>query len=88
MNNDGSDIVRMSFKGGDLFGSIVVVHPQLEIVRAADDPILARNEAPSTNWYICKLKSLKNCLLRREHSDQAVDDPTHLCFKRPDVDVP
>lgn len=44
-----SDIVWMSFKGGYLFGGIIVVNAKLEVIRTADDPVLARNETTGSD---------------------------------------
>ena len=44
MNDNGADIVRMSFEGGNLLGGVVVVDAKLEIVRTAYYPVLAGNE--------------------------------------------
>lgn len=68
MNNDGSDIVRMSFEGGDLFGGIVIVNSQLEVIGAANNPVLTCNKTTSADRYICKLKGLDNCLVNYEYN--------------------
>lgn len=39
----------MSFKGGYLFGGIIVVYAKLEVIRTADNPVLARNETTGSD---------------------------------------
>lgn len=62
VNDNGANVIRMSFEGGDFLGGIVVIDSYLEIVGAADDPILASNKAPRTDRDICKLERLDNSL--------------------------
>lgn len=69
MNDDGANVVRVSFEGGNLLGSVVIVYSQLEVIRTANNPVLAGNEAARPYWDICKLKGLDYC----------------LCLERPDV---
>lgn len=45
MDNNGADIVRMGFEGGDLLRGVVIVNSNLEIIGSADDPILPGDEA-------------------------------------------
>lgn len=52
----------MSLEGCDLLGGIVVIDSQLEVIRTADDPILARNEASSPNRDIGEFEGFDNCL--------------------------
>jgi hypothetical protein len=35
----------VSFEGGDLFGGVVIVNTELEVIRTADNPVLPRNES-------------------------------------------
>ena len=62
MDDDGADVVRMCFERCDLFRRIVIVHPDLEIIGAADYPILAGNEAPSSDRDIGELEGFDNGL--------------------------
>lgn len=62
MYDNGADVVRVSFEGGDLFGGIVIVDSDLEIIGAADDPILAGDEAASSYGDIGELEGLDDCL--------------------------
>ena len=62
MDHDCSDVIRMRFKGGNLFGGIVVVHPDLKIVGTADNPILAGDEAPGSDGNIGEFERLDDYL--------------------------
>ena len=62
MDNDASNIVRVSFKGCDLLRGVIVVNSQLEVIGAADDPVLSRNEATSANRDIGELEGFDNGL--------------------------
>lgn len=62
VDDDGANVVRMCFKGRDLFGRIIVVHPDLKIVGAANYPILTGNEAPGPDRDIGELESFDNGL--------------------------
>lgn len=62
VDDDGANIVRMCFERRDLFGRIIVVHPDLEIVGAAYYPILAGNEAPGPDRDIGELEGFDNGL--------------------------
>lgn len=41
MDHDCSDVVWMGLERGDLFGGVVVVDAEVEVIRAADDPVLS-----------------------------------------------
>lgn len=56
MDNNCANVVGVGFKGGDLLRGVIVVNADLEVIRATDDPILAGDEAPCTNRYICKFE--------------------------------
>lgn len=60
VNSDRSNIVRVSFERCDLLRCIVVVDAELEIVGAADDPVLAGNESSRSHRDIGKFKSFDN----------------------------
>lgn len=62
MDDNGSDIIWVGLERGDLFRSVVVVDSQLEIVRAAYDPVLPGDEAPCSYGYICEFEGLDDCL--------------------------
>lgn len=62
MDNDGANVVGMCFKRRDLFGRIVVVYPDLEIVGAAYYPVLASNKAPGPDRDIGELEGFDNGL--------------------------
>jgi hypothetical protein len=50
------------FEGGDLFGGIVVVDTELEVIRTANNPVLPRNESTGTNGDIGEFKRLDDGL--------------------------
>jgi hypothetical protein len=52
----------MRLEGCDLLRSVVVIDSYLEIVRATNNPVLARDEPPSSDWDIGKLEGLDDCL--------------------------
>lgn len=56
VHNDGTDIIWVSFECGDFFRGIVVEDPQMEVVRANHEPVLAGNEATSANGNIGNLE--------------------------------
>lgn len=58
MNSQASYVVRMRFKRGNLFVRVVVEDPKLEVVRAGNEPVLARNEAYAADGNISDLKCL------------------------------
>ena len=49
MNDNGAYVVRMGFKGGDSFRGIVIIDSDVEIIGAANNPILPRYEAACSN---------------------------------------
>lgn len=57
-----ANVVRMRLEAGDLLGGVVVVDTKLEVIGAANDPVLARNEATGADGDIGELESLDNCL--------------------------
>jgi hypothetical protein len=65
MYRQTSNIIRMSFKRGDFFMSVVVEHPQLEIIRASDEPILACDKFDTTYWDFCDFKGFdyRSCFM-------------------------
>ena len=62
MDGDSPDVVGVGLEGSDLLGGVVVVDAQLEIIGAADDPVLSGNEATGTNRDVGQLKSLDDLL--------------------------
>ena len=50
MHGKTSNIVRMGFEGRHLFMGVVVEDAQLEVVRAGDEPVLARNKFDTAHW--------------------------------------
>ena len=62
MDNNGTDIVRVGFEGGYLFGGIVIIDANLEVIGATDYPVLAGYEAASSYRDIGEFESFDNCL--------------------------
>lgn len=48
----------MCLECGDFFMSVVVEDPQLEVVRASNEPVLARNETDTSNRNFSDFKRL------------------------------
>ena len=71
MYHDRTDVVRVRLKGCDLLACVVVVDAQLEVIAAAYNPVLARNEAACSDRNIGELEGLND----------------RLGFVGPDVDV-
>lgn len=65
MDGNGTNVVRVSFEGGDLLGGVIVIDAELEVVRAADNPVLARDESTGTDRNIGKLKCFDDGLINR-----------------------
>ena len=62
VDGDGADVVRVGFEGGDFLGGVVVVDAQLEVVGAADDPVLAGDEAAGAHGHVGELEGLDDGL--------------------------
>ena len=62
MDNNGTDVVGVGFEGGNLLGGVVVVDTELEVITAADDPILTGDEAAGSDRDIGELESLDDGL--------------------------
>lgn len=62
MNGNCADIVRVSFEAGDLLRCIVVVYSKLEVVGAADEEVLARDEATGSHRDIGYFEALDDLL--------------------------
>ena len=58
MNREASNVVGMRLERGDLFVRIVVEDAQLEVVRARDEPVLARDEAAAAHGDLRDLERL------------------------------
>lgn len=57
-----SDVVGVCFEGGDLLGGVVVVDTELEVVAAADDPVLAGDETAGSDGDICEFERFDDLL--------------------------
>ena len=64
MYNNGANVIRVSFELSDLFGCVVVVDSDLEIIGPTDDPILASDEATSSYRDVGELEGFDDCLQR------------------------
>ena len=49
MDGETPDVVRMSLEGGYFLVGVVVEDAKLEIVRASDEPVLARDELDASD---------------------------------------
>lgn len=62
MDHYGPNVIWVRLKGCNLFGGIVIVHSDVEIVGTANDPILAGNESSGSHRNIGEFKSLDDRL--------------------------
>ncbi len=62
VNDNGSDIVGMRLERRNLFRGVVVVDTELKVVGAADNPVLARNEATGTDRKVGQFERLNRAL--------------------------
>lgn len=87
MDDDRANVVGVCFEGGDLLGRVVVIYAQLKVIATANDPVLARNEATSSDGYIGEFKGLDNGLYRASalNSSHVAMVETYLSLIRPDV---
>ena len=65
MHGDGTNIVGMCLEARDFFRRVVVVYADLEVVRAAYNPILAGDESTRADWDICELECFDDCLCKK-----------------------
>lgn len=91
MNGNGTDVIRVSFEGGNLLGGVIVIDAELEVVRTADNPVLARNESTGTNRNIGKLECFDDGLRKECQFALLRERPfgarTYLCLVRPNVNM-
>ena len=62
MYHDRADVIGMRLERCDLLACVVVVDSQLEVIAAANNPVLARNEAACSYGNIGELKGLNDRL--------------------------
>ena len=62
VDGDDTDIVGVSFEGGDFLGCVVVVDTDLKVVGTADDPVLASNESTSADGDVGEFEGLDDLL--------------------------
>lgn len=62
VDDDRSNVVGMSLERRDLLGRIVVVNTELEVVRTANNPVFAGNEASSSYGDIGEFEGFNNGL--------------------------
>ena len=53
----------MRLKGCDLFGGVIIVDTELEIIGAANNPILPGNKTTSSNGNVGEFESFDNGLI-------------------------
>jgi len=58
MDGKTSDVIGVRLECGDLFMSVVVEDPKLEVVGASDEPIFARNEFYTAYGNLCDFERL------------------------------
>lgn len=63
MNSNRSNVIGMSLEGRDLFGGIIVVDTELEVIRTANNPVLAGNETTGSHGDISELEGFNNGLV-------------------------
>lgn len=56
MHGETSNVIWMGFEGRHLFVGVVVEDAQLEVVRAGDEPVLARYKFDTSHWDLCDLE--------------------------------
>lgn len=56
MNGNRTDVVRVRFEGRDLFGGVVVVDTELEVIRTANNPVLPCDESTGADRDIGELE--------------------------------
>lgn len=62
MDGDSTNVVGMGLKRGNLLRGVVVVYSHLEVIGAANNPILSGDESTGTHGDICELKGLDDLL--------------------------
>ena len=50
MDRQASNVIWMRFERSNLLVRVVVEDPKLEVIRARDKPVLARDEAAASYW--------------------------------------
>lgn len=62
VDGDDTDVVGVSFEGGDFLGCVVVVDTDLKVVGTADDPVLASNESTCADRDVGELERFNDLL--------------------------
>jgi len=62
VNGEASNVIRVSFERCHFLSCVVVEDSEMEIVRTANEPILARDEPDTSYWYFGNFKSLDHGL--------------------------
>lgn len=60
VDDNGTNVVGVGLESGNLLGGVVVVDPNLEVIGANDEPVLAGDEATSSYRDIGNFKGLYN----------------------------
>ena len=63
MNDDSPNVVRVCFKGRNLFRRVVVVDSQFEVIGTTDDPVPSSDKSTRPDRDIGQLKRLDDCLV-------------------------
>jgi hypothetical protein len=87
MHDDRAYVVGVRLEGGDFLGGVVVVDAELEVVTAADDPVLAGYEASRADGNIGQFEGFDDCLGGRVSVDGegGQGKVVYLSLVRPDV---
>lgn len=62
MDDNNPDVIWMRLKSRDLLRGVVIIHSELEIIRAASNPVLTCYEATSANGNIGDFEGFDNRL--------------------------
>ena len=62
MYGDGANVVRVGFEGCDFLACIVVIDTELEVVAAADNPVLTADEATCSHGDIGEFEGFNDGL--------------------------
>jgi hypothetical protein len=66
VNGEATDVVGVGFDRSDLLARVVVEDAEVEVVRAADEPVLALDEADASHRDLGDLEGLDDRLQERD----------------------
>ena len=89
MDGQASNIIWMSLEGDDLLVRVVVEDPKLEVIRARDKPVLARDEAYASYGNLSDLKRLDEgpCVMVVDVDGSVVETGKQPWLRRVEVDA-